>query len=101
MLVQQDGVALNANHIISCCKRASAEINTRHDIVVNIHLNNILMQRGLVTHEQKWDDRKTVRTAHDEITVGTELRRSDEWIKRPIAGTRQKADLVWLRCDSG
>ena len=53
-------------------------------------------------HEQKWDDRKTVRTAHDEITVGTEQCRSDEWSGRVrIRGSRFKPDLVWLRCDSG
>ena len=39
------GLALNAKHIISCCKKVSVEINTRHDIVVNILLNNILRQR--------------------------------------------------------
>ena len=72
------GPALNAKHIISCCKRVSCEINARHDIVVNILLNNILVQRGLISHEQKLEDRKTVRTAKDEITVGTEHPRSDE-----------------------
>ena len=70
---------LNARHIVSCCKKASAEINARHDIVVNILLNNILVQRGLVTHEQKWEDRSMVRTQTDEITIGTEHWRSDEW----------------------
>ena len=38
---------------MSCCKKVSAEINSRHDIVVNILLNNILVQRGLITHEQR------------------------------------------------
>ena len=71
------GLPLNAKHTISCCKRVSAEINTRHDMVVNILLNNILAQRGLIAHEQRWEDRKTVRTASDEITVGTEHLRSD------------------------
>ena len=70
---------LNARHIISCCKRVSGEINARHDIVVNILLNNILIQRGLITHEQKWDERKMVRTASDEITIGAEHWRSDDW----------------------
>ena len=50
------GPALNAKHIISCCKRVSGEINARHDIVINILLNNILVQRGLISHEQKWED---------------------------------------------
>ena len=93
---------LNAKHIISCCKKVSSEINTRHDIVVNILLNNILIQRGLVTHEQKWEDRKMVRTARDEITIGTEHWRSDEWKgKGRVAGAKLKPDLVWLRCDAG
>ena len=68
----KSGLPLNANHIVSCCKRVSGEINSRHDLVVNILLNNILVQRGLTTHEQKWDDRKMVRTPTDEITIGTE-----------------------------
>ena len=55
------------------------EINAGHDLVVNILLNNILIQRGMVTHEQKWEDRKMVKTGRDEITVGTEHPRSDEW----------------------
>ena len=82
MLAQQGGLPLNGKHIISCCKKVSAEINARHDIVVNILLNNIMVQRGLITHEQKWEDRKTVRTPRDEITVGTEHLRSDEWKQR-------------------
>ena len=56
-------VKLNEKHIISSCKKVASEINTRHDIVVNVLLNNILVPRGLNTNEQKWDDRKTVRTA--------------------------------------
>ena len=32
----------------------------------------------MVDHEQKWEERKKVRKAHDEITVGTEHWRSDE-----------------------
>ena len=79
MLLQQNRAQLNAKHVISCCKKVSSETNARHDIVVNILLNNILTQRGLISHEQKWEDRKTVRTARDEITVGTEHLRSDEW----------------------
>ena len=38
------GLKLNAKHIVSCCKRVGAEINARHDIVVNVLLNNILVQ---------------------------------------------------------
>ena len=40
------GLPLNAKHMISCCKKVASEINARHDIVVNIILNNILAQRG-------------------------------------------------------
>ena len=47
------GLPLNAKHIVSCCRKVSSEINARHDIVVNILLNNVLKQRGLITHEQK------------------------------------------------
>ena len=49
---RKSGLALNAKHIVSCCKRVSAEISARHDSVVNILLNNIHKQRGLVAHEQ-------------------------------------------------
>ena len=56
------GLALNAKHIISNCKRVVGEICARHDIVVNIILNNILKQRGLTAYEQKWEDEKTVKT---------------------------------------
>ena len=95
------GLPLNAKLIVSCCK-ASGEINTRHDIVVNILLNNILVQRGLISHEQNWEDRKTVRTAHDEITTGTEHRRSDELKEKGrVSGARLRPDLVWLRRVSG
>ena len=80
----------------------SSEIIARHDIVLNVLLNNILIQRGLISHEQNWEDRKTVRTARDEITVGTEHLRSEEWKdKGRIAGAKLKPDLVWLRRDSG
>ena len=93
---------LNAKHKISYWKRVSAEINARHDIVVNILLNNTLILRGLTTHGQKWEDRKTIRTAKDEITVGTEHPRSDEWSGGGrVRGARLKPDLVWLSCDSG
>ena len=89
---------LNAKHIISCCKRVSAEISARNDNVVDIILNNILVQRGLVSHEQKWEERKAVRTTKDEITVGTEHARSDEWREKGrVRGARLKPDL----CGSG
>ena len=92
------GLPLNAKHIISCCKTVSGEITARHDIAVNILLNNIHVRRGLISHEQKWDDRKTVRTRTDEITVGTEHLRSEEWkSKGRVTGARLKPDLVWLR----
>ena len=48
---------LKAKHIVSCCKKVSSEIQSRHDKVVNAILNNILIQRGLVSHEQKCEDR--------------------------------------------
>ena len=96
------GRALNAKHIISCCMKVAGEISARHDTVVNILLNNILIQRRLATREQKWEDRKMVRTPTDEITIGTEHWRSDEWKERGrVQGAKLKPDLVWLRCDSG
>ena len=43
-----------------------------------------------------------MRTAPDEITIGTEHVRSDEWKNNGrVAGARLKPDLVWLWCDSG
>ena len=96
------GAQLNAKHIVSCCRKVNAEINARHDLVVNILLNNILVQRGLIDHEQRWDERKMVRTAKDEITIGTEHWRSEEWKEKGrVAGAKLKPDLVWLRRDSG
>ena len=95
------GLPLNAKHIVGCCRKVSAETNDRHDNVVNILLNNILKQRGLVSHEQKWEDRKMVKTRRDEITVGTEHWRSDEWrSKGRVAGAKLRPDLVWLRRDT-
>ena len=97
----KSGAHLNARHIISCCKKVSGEINTRHDIVVNILLNNILVQRGLTANEQRWDERKMVRSSRDEITVGTEHWVSDEWKRKGrVAGAKLKPDLVWLRRDA-
>ena len=88
------GALLNAKHIIGCCKKVNAEINARHDIIVNILLNNILKQRGLITHEQKWEDRKMVRTTSDEIIIGTEHWVSDDWrVRGRVAGAKLKPDL--------
>ena len=43
-----------------------------------------------------------VRTARDEITIGTEHWRSDEWKKKGrVTGARLKPDLVWLRREPG
>ena len=93
---------LNAKHIISSCKKVASEINSRHDIVVNILLNNILVRRGLITNEQKWEGMKTIRTSNDEIAVGTEHQRSEEWKEKDrVIGARLKPDLVWLRRDQG
>ena len=75
--------------------KVSGEITARHGIVVNILLNNILIQRGLIDHEQRLEDRKTGKTEKDEITVGTEHWRSDEWKnKGRVAGTKLRSDLV-------
>ena len=49
----KSGAQLNAKHIISCCRKVSGDINNRHDMVVNILLNNILIQRGVISHEQR------------------------------------------------
>ena len=69
--------------------------------MVNILLNNILVQRGLASHEQKREDRKMVRTTRDEITSGTEHWRSDEWKEKGrVVGAKLKPDLVWLRPDT-
>ena len=46
---RQNGLPLTEKHIVSCCQRVSGEINASHNIVINILLNNILIQRGLVT----------------------------------------------------
>ena len=46
-------------------------VNTRRDTVLNVLLNNVLIQRGLIDHEEKWEDRKAVMTSRDEIAVGT------------------------------
>ena len=95
------GLPLNARHIIGSCRRVSTAINARHDSVVNIILNNILIQRGLISREQEWEDRKMVRSAKDEITIGTEHWRSDEWKEKGrVPGAKLKPDLVWLRRDS-
>ena len=61
----KSGLLLNRKHIISRCKKVSGDINSRHDIVVNILLINILIQRRLVSHEQKWEGGNTARTAQE------------------------------------
>ena len=71
------GQALNAKHNIRFRKKVSGEINARHDNVINILLINILKQRGLISNEQKLEDRKAVMTDRDEIIVGTEHVRSE------------------------
>ena len=92
------GTVLHVKHIVCCCKKENLEIDVHHDIVVNILLNNILVQRGLVAHEQSWVERKMVRTETDQITVGTEHVRSDEWkYKGRVRGARLKPDMVWVR----
>ena len=43
-----------------------------------------------------------MRSARDEITVGTEHWPSDEWSgSGRVRGSRLKPDLGWLRCESG
>ena len=69
---------------------------------MNILLNNILLQMGLVSHEQKWEDQKTVKTAKDEISVGTEHWKTEEWKEKGrVTVAKLRPDLVWLRRDSG
>ena len=96
------GLPLTAKHIISSCKKVSAEINARHDTVVNIIMDNILNQRGLASHEQRLEDRKMVRAWNDKIAVGTEHWRSDEWKGQgQVASAKLKPDLERLCRDSG
>ena len=91
------GLALNAKHIISCCKKVNDEINARHDMVVNILLNNILKERGLISNEQNGEDRNMVRTDTDEITIRTEHWRSEEWRNEGrVHGVKLKQDTMWL-----
>ena len=43
-----------------------------------------------------------VRTEIDEITIGTEHWRADDWKeKRRVSGAKLKLDLVWLRLENG
>ena len=86
---------------MSCCKRVGSDINTRHAIVLNILLNNILVQRGLISHE-KWEDKTIARTSNDETIGGTKHLRYDEWQEEGrVAGAKLKPELVWLMRDSG
>ena len=48
------------------------------DTVVNVFINNTLVQIGLISNEQKWEDLETVGTANDEIFVGTDHPGSEE-----------------------
>ena len=73
---------LNAKHIVSCCHKVSRVIDERHDMIVNILLNNTLMQRGFIFREQLWEDRKMIGTTKDEMTVSTEHWRSGERKKK-------------------
>ena len=54
-------------------------INPWHNTIVNILLNNVLKRRGLISHEQKWEDSKIVKTSRGKLTVGTEHLWSEEW----------------------
>ena len=72
------GKTLNTKHIIRCCGKVSRELNARHDTVVNILLDIIVVQRWLMAHEHELEDWKMVRTANDEIAIGTEHWRSEE-----------------------
>ena len=102
MPLWQDWAPLNEKHIISCCRKESGDINARHDMVVNVLLNNIMIKRKLITREQKWEDRKMVRSENDEITIWTEHWRSDEWMsKGRVPGVKLKSDLVWLMRENG
>ena len=101
-MVQPGRAVAERKAIISCCRKVAGEINARQDIIVNNLLNNILVQRGLIAHEQTWDDRKMAMTATDEITIGTEHRLSDEWKgKGRVTGVELKPDLVRLQRDAG
>ena len=43
-----------------------------------------------------------MKTANDEIIIGTELLLPDEWkMKGRVVGARLKPDRVWLRRDAG
>ena len=96
------GAQLNAKHFVSCYEKVNAEINARHDIVGNILVNNIPIQRGLISYVPRWEDLMTVRTDKDEITVGTEHQLSEEWNEQcQVTGVKMRPDLVWVRRDFG
>ena len=102
MLVQQSGLAPERkahNQLLqeSRCKEQYLQRHRREH-----HPEQHLIQRVLISHEQKWEDLKTVKTPRDVIIVGTEHPRSEEWKgKGRVAGARLKPDLVWLRRDTG
>ena len=62
MLVQPVRTDAECKHFVSCSKKVAGETNNRHDIFVNILMNNILIERGSITQEQRWEDMKMVRT---------------------------------------
>ena len=74
-MCRKTGLPLNAKHNVGSRMKVMAKITARHDEVVNVLSNNILVQRKLATREQTWDDRKTVRNATDEIAIRPSISR--------------------------
>ena len=102
MMVQQGWAAAERLARRELRQESIVDIIAHHDIAVNDLFNNILVQRGEINHEQKWEERKTVRTAHDEITVGIDHLRSRNWNEKGrVRGARLRPDLVLLRLYSG
>ena len=69
------GAQLNAKHIISCCWKVSGDINARHDMVVNILLNNIMIKRGLIAQNKsgktgRWSGQTPMRSPSGLSTGG-------------------------------
>ena len=91
------GQPLNAKHIVSCCKRESFEISARQNIVTFL-LNNILIQRGLIAHEQvgRPEDGEDPQRRYHHWNRALSVR-GVEW---QSLGSKLKPDLVWLRRDS-
>ena len=64
------GLPLNAKCVISCCCwKVTRGIYEGRDLVVDILLNAILIWRGLVAHQQKWDEMKLIRMTTGVITM--------------------------------